>query len=148
MVNVEKVKNYITTYPIRCLCIIGIVVLLIGGLCYFFGQPGDSDANLDRVSDAKQQLNDASEQLDAATATNREAQSTIAKSILLNQSIRDSINQSAKSNERTGAAITEAQSVVRDANATAKQSANIISDSQRILNTARTRSTPRAGGHK
>ena len=144
----EKVKNYITTYPIRRLCIIGIVVLLIGGLCYFFGQPGDSDANLDRVSDAKQQLNNASQQLDAATATNREAQSTIANSILLNQSIRDSVNQSAKSNERTGEAITEAQSIIRDADATAKQSANIVSDSQRILNTARARSTPRESCHK
>ena len=135
----EKVKNYITTYPIRCLCIIGIVVLLIGGLCYFFGQPGDSDANLDRVSDAKQQLNDASEQLDAATATNREAKSTIANSILLNQSIRDSINQSAKSNERTGAAITEAQHIAEDAKRTADENAALASDSERILAAARAR---------
>lgn len=144
----EKVKNYITTYPIRCLCIIGIVVLFIGGLCYFAGQSGDSDTDLERVSDAKQQLNNASEQLDAATATNREAQSTLANSIFINQRITDSINQSAKSNARTGEAITEAQSIIRDADATAKQSANIVSDSQRILNTARARSTPRESCHK
>ena len=100
-----------------------IVLCLLCFIAYWAGRStADRDAELERVSDVKQQLDYTTTELNNATRTNNAARNTITDSIRIN--------------DETKRAITDAQLIVRDASATAEQSERVISASTAILDGA------------
>ena len=152
----ETITNYLRVHPLRCVIITSLSVIFIGIGCYTAGQrTAERDAQLQRVQSTQKQLEYTGTELTNATTTNSTARGIVTDGIRLNDAIDASIDRSTArisdsetANGKTSTAITDAQLIVRDASATAEQSANIVSDSQRILNTARARYTPRESCHK
>ena len=137
MVNVETYKRYIIAGAV-------IVVLLLCGIGYYLGRStANRDAELQRVSDVKQQLEYTTTELNNATRTNSEARNAVTDSVVINQRIEDSVSRSEDANARTGQAVTEAKRLIEDAKRTADEDASLITDSKRILDAARGRAQTR-----
>lgn len=150
----ETIKNIIDKYNIGYVVACIFILFSIGLVCYWTGyHAGERNVDVERVQTVERQLDNASSQLDEATATNQSARNIVTDGVVINERIDASIDRSAsaversqEANSRTGAAITESQQIVTGAKRTADESAKLIAGSKSILERAYRRTEGPASG--